>query len=262
MTTSRGTLACRRVFAADGVASAVRAKLFGRRAVAYVPALEALVRVPAAAHERFAERVVLDFGGMPHGYGWIFPKRDHLNVGVYSPFGGSALRAHLERFMARCPELGRRRAIEHRGFAIPLRNAAGVFEHGPVALVGDAAGLAEAIFGEGIYFALASAALAAQAETECERGAAPLRYSALLRARLLPELRAAWWLARLLFACPEFSFGHLVRNDRASDLFAGVITGETRYRDCLRQILLAAPKWLFRERTPHELPPLGPGVPG
>lgn len=261
--TSRGALSCRRVFAADGVASAVRTRLFGRHAVAYVPALEALVRVPAAARERFAERVVLDFGGMPRGYGWIFPKRDHLNVGVYSPFGGSALRRHLDRFMARYPALERRLGIEYRGFAIPLRNDAGAFERGPVALVGDAAGLAEAIFGEGIYFALASAALAARAAIEDERGAVPLRYTGLLREALLPELRAAWRLARLLFAFPEFSFRHVVSNDRVNALFAGVITGDVGYRECLRKVLLAAPRWLFRApATPHDLPPLEPGVPG
>ena len=104
---------------------------------------------------------------MPKGYGWIFPKRDHLNVGIYSPFGGIALRRHLMEFIDRYPALRRRRGTEFRGYAIPLRNRAGLFERGPVMLLGDAAGLAESVFGEGIYFALKSAELAAQ--SECAR---------------------------------------------------------------------------------------------
>ncbi|MCC6609478.1 MAG: FAD-dependent monooxygenase [Burkholderiales bacterium] len=202
--------------------------------------------VPGAALESFGDRALFDFGAMPRGCGWIFPKHDHLNVGVYSPFGGTALRRHLDRFMDRHPALSGRQRIEYRGFVIPLRNEAGAFERGPVALIGDAAGLAEPIFGEGIYFALMSAALAAQAEIERDAGAAPMRYTQRLARELLPELRAAAWLARALFTFPEFTFRHLVCDGRANDLFAGLITGETGYRECLRRTLLASPRWLFR----------------
>jgi geranylgeranyl reductase family protein len=245
-TTSRGELKARRLFAADGVGSTVRTKVFGKHTVSYVPALEALIRVPDDAMARYGERVVFDFGGMPRGYGWIFPKRDHLNAGVYSPFGGSHLRQHLARFIDYYPALRRRLGIEYRGFAIPIRNESEAFERGPVTLVGDAAGLAESLFGEGIYFALKSAALAAQAEFERERDALTMRYSELLQHELLPELRAATWLARVLFAFQAFTFRHLVCNDRVNDLFTGLLTGETGYRECLRKTALAAPRWLAR----------------
>jgi len=55
-------------------------------------------------------------------------------------FRRAALRQHLAEFIDRYPAL--RRRIEYRGFAIPLRNKAGVFERGPVVLLGDAAGRA------------------------------------------------------------------------------------------------------------------------
>jgi len=251
--TSRGEFRARRLFAADGVGSAVRARAFGRRVVSYVPALEALVQVPDDALRRFGTRAVFDFGGMPKGYGWIFPKRDHLNVGIYSPFGGTALRVHLDRFIARYPALRRRRGIEYRGYAIPVRNTAGVFERGPVALLGDAAGLAERVFGEGIYFALKSAALAARAEIAPDGGAQRQRYTQLLRRELLPELRAATLLAGALFAFPRFTFRHAVCSARMNRMFAGLITGDTGYRECLHKTLLAAPLWLSRPAPPSPL---------
>jgi flavin-dependent dehydrogenase len=130
--TSRGELTGRRVFAADGVGSTVRAKVFGRRLVSRVPVLEALVTVPDSALQNFSNRAVFDFGGMPKGYGWIFPKRDHLNVGIYSPFAGTALRQHLIRFLNRHPVLRRRNGIKYRGYAIPVRNEAGTFNAGPL----------------------------------------------------------------------------------------------------------------------------------
>src|SRR4030095_8329691 len=51
--TSRGNFTGRRLFAADGVGSAVRSQVFGKRLVAYVPALEALVEVPDGALRSF-----------------------------------------------------------------------------------------------------------------------------------------------------------------------------------------------------------------
>jgi geranylgeranyl reductase family protein len=244
--TARGELSARRLYAADGVASTVRTRVFGRNAVAYVPALEALVPAPAQALQAYGARALFDFGALPRGYGWIFPKRDHFNVGVYSPYGGRALRRHLHEFIARQPALRGRSPVACRGYAIPLRNVAGVFERGPVALVGDAAGLAEAVFGEGIYFALRSAELAARAVLVADLARAPLAYTRLLRRELLPELRAARWLAACLFAFPSLAFERLVRNAQARELFAGLITGDTSYRGCLRAAALSCPAWLLR----------------
>jgi geranylgeranyl reductase family protein len=244
--TARGEMSARRLYAADGVGSTVRARVFGRDAVRYVPALEALVPEPAQALEAFGARALFDFGALPRGYGWIFPKRDHLNVGVYSPYGGRGLRRYLQEFIARQPALRGGAPIVFRGYAIPLRNVAGEFERGPVALLGDAAGLAEAVFGEGIYFALYSAELAARAALAADAGAEPLAYTRLLRRELLPELRAARWLAACLFAFPRLAFERFVRNARARDLFAGLITGETSYRACLRAAALSGPAWLLR----------------
>jgi len=248
--TSRGEFTGRRLFAADGVGSAVRTKVFGKRLVSYAPVLEALVDVPDAALQSFGDRAVFDFGGMPKGYGWIFPKRDHLNVGIYSPFGGTALRQHLNEFIDRYPALRHRRRIQYRGYAIPLRNEAQIFERGPVVLLGDAAGLVESVFGEGIYFALKSAALAAQAELAGDTGANSVRYTQLLRQELLPELRAASLLAKALYTFQEFAFRHAVCNDRVNQFFAGLIAGDTGYRECLRKTVLAAPMWISRSAPP------------
>ena len=72
-----------------------------------------------------ASGVLFDFGGMPRGYGWIFPKKDHLNVGVFSS------------------------RVTRLGFSIPIRNRRHEFERNHVLLVGDAAGFAESFHGEG-----------------------------------------------------------------------------------------------------------------
>src|SRR3954462_11560539 len=46
--------------------------------------------------ERYAHRLVLEFGTVPGGYGWVFPKGDHVNLGVGGwEQEGPRLREHL-----------------------------------------------------------------------------------------------------------------------------------------------------------------------
>jgi geranylgeranyl reductase family protein len=245
--TSDGPLRGRFLFAADGVGSAVRSKVFGKHLVHYVPALEALVHLDDQRMGVFAERALFDFAGMTRGYGWIFPKRDHLNVGVYSPFGGNGLRAELDRFMARYSLLASPTAIDYQGYAIPVRNQRGEFERDRIWLIGDAAGFAESVFGEGIYFALRSAGLAAQALLLAD--GRPNSYSTLVRRELLPELRASRWIGSTLFRFQRFAFHHLVANPRVNGYFAGLISGDVGYRECMLRTATSLPRWLFHRAT-------------
>jgi geranylgeranyl reductase family protein len=248
--TTRGPLRGRYLFAADGVASAVRARVFGRRVVDYAPAVEALVDAPPDALARFADRALLDVGGMPGGYGWIFGKRDHLNAGVYSPFGAAGIRGHLAAFLARHPGLARASRVRYLGHPIPVRNAARSFERGRVWLLGDAAGLAEAVLGEGIYFALKSAALAARTVLDAGGAARPREYTRRLQRTLLPELAAAERLARACYAHQRFVFERIARSPYASGLFLGLVTGEVGYRECLAKSVATLPRWLVAPRLP------------
>ena len=221
VTTGQGELRARYLFAADGVGSTVRARVFGKHAVEYAPAVEALIYAPASVLARFAERVVLELAGMPRGYGWIFGKRDHLNVGVFSIHGASGLRAQLAAFVARHPELARCERVRHFGAPIPVRNTLGAFERGRVWLLGDAAGLAEAVLGEGIYFALKSGDLAARAFFAAKGEPHAGSYTRCLRREVLPELAVSRLLARLCYAHPRFVFERIARSSYAGGLFLG-----------------------------------------
>ena len=55
-----------------------------------VPAYEVEVTLPPeqmAPHQRTAR---FDFGTISGGYGWVFPKRDHLSIGVGTTKRGAA----------------------------------------------------------------------------------------------------------------------------------------------------------------------------
>jgi len=89
------------------------------------------------------------------GYGWIFPHRDTVSIGAYSDLRACSARALKERLL---------RWAAAQGFALnPTAIRAGLVNYdyrglrfGQTWLVGDAAGLASGLTGEGIYPALVS----------------------------------------------------------------------------------------------------------
>ena len=61
-------------------------------------ALEGNVAYGRVARERYARRAVIELADIPGGYGWVFPKGDHVNVGVGAwEQEGPRLRDHLRR---------------------------------------------------------------------------------------------------------------------------------------------------------------------
>jgi flavin-dependent dehydrogenase len=118
-----------------------------------IPALECEVRVSPDDFDRFSTSARFDFGAIPHGYAWVFPKADHLSVGVLSLTRGRAgQQTHVDEYLARLSirPLG---DVQRHGYIIPVRPVAGVLVKRRIILVGDAAGLVDPVTGEGSSFA-------------------------------------------------------------------------------------------------------------
>ncbi len=133
-------------------------------------------------------------GPCPGGYGWIFPKDDHVNVGVCGwSTEGPGLRGRLRRLLAEhgIPESAVR---DLRGHRVPLRATDAAVSSGRVLLVGDAAGLADPLTGDGLYEAFLSAGEAAAAVGSRLDGRAGsfAAYDAALLARTGALCAASW----------------------------------------------------------------------
>ncbi|HEY6140357.1 MAG TPA: geranylgeranyl reductase family protein [Thermoanaerobaculia bacterium] len=104
-----------------------------------------------------------DFGVVPFGYGWIFPKRDHLNVGVYTnlPHKGVVTLEGLRKYAQL--KTGSSEVRHVVGHPIGLGGPAYRPHSLRTFLVGDAAGLVDPLLGEGIYYAIVSGQTAAAA---------------------------------------------------------------------------------------------------
>jgi geranylgeranyl reductase family protein len=245
------SIRARRLIAADGVNSIVRRRLFPDSHAGTVAALEARVAPAAWACEQMSERCLFDFGAVEAGYGWIFPKRDHFNVGVYryrkTP-DSRDLRAVLAEFLSNNPLLKDATVLDIAGARIPVSPGAMSLVNRGVILAGDAAGLGDALFGEGIYCALLSGREAAAAMVANVCGGTPLTaYDERMRG-LRRQLSASALMAAFVYRFPRFAFERMARSPYASRLFTGVITGEVRPTECLARTVATAPYWMVGER--------------
>ena len=236
--TKEGAVTARFVIAADGVGSVV-ARQCGMPELRHViPALECEVTVEPAQLERFRHAARFDFGLTPHGYAWVFPKRGHLSIGVLTTRRGSCnLNAEYARYLAHLGLTGPVKEERH-GYMIPLRPRARMFAAPRVLLIGDAAGLADPLLAEGISSAIRSGQLAARAilENGLDDRATRRAYRAHLGSALLPELRIARVLARMIYDFPRVRSWLLTRHgQRLSELLTRVVMGETSYRETVRR---------------------------
>ena len=173
--------------------------------------------------------MLLEFGVVPGGYGWLFPKAEHVNVGVGGwAREGPRLRDHLRRL---CDAYGLdpARLTGVRGHRLPMRRPEAVLARGRAALIGDAAGLVDPFSGDGIYEALLSARLAADAALEVLAGRADglEPYHDAVTARLARLYRWSGRVKRAVDRFPRLSLA-VVRTPALWPVIESVVHGELR----------------------------------
>jgi geranylgeranyl reductase family protein len=195
------------VIGADGV-NGPTAKTLGLGGHEHEVALEGNVPYGPVSRSRYARRAVVEFGVVPGGYAWVFPKGDHVNVGVGGWLSqGPQLRGHLQR-LCHQHAIPEDEITDLRGYRLPLRRPRSPVARGRTALVGDAAGVIDPVSGDGIYEAFLSAKLASEAALDIIAGRTADfgEYSTELR-RVLARPAAASWRAKLaLERFPHLSF--------------------------------------------------------
>ena len=195
--------------------------------------LESEVYLEASYPESWDRTVGMDFGTIRGGYMWVFPKEDHLSIGVagFQRFGPK-LRGILGQYLDHL-QLGECQKRVTRGHRL-LRRRRGMPIHlGPALLVGDAAGLVDFWSGEGIYYAVRSAQMAAPAIAEYLDGKADnmKQYEEAVDREIMPELRIARTLTRIGVGLPWLGYRLLRDSDWAWNTGFRLLRGESSYQD-------------------------------
>lgn len=201
ISTSNDTFNAKFIIAADGALSPT-AKIMGWKDNRHlIPALEYEVTVNETDFNRLSQELRFDLDAIPQGYGWVFPKKDHLSIGVASATRG---KKDLKKYYRKYLELLNINEVlneERHGAQIPLSPREEGFFKNNVLLVGDAAGFADPVTAEGISNAMYSGVLAAKSISEGNFDSSKVAalYTKKLEEKLLPELKTGRFLANIFY---------------------------------------------------------------
>jgi geranylgeranyl reductase family protein len=151
---------------------------------------------------------VLELGLVPGGYGWVFPKGDHANVGLGGwEREGPRLRQGL-RALCAAHGVAADDLEGVRGYRLPLRSPRSTLARGRAAVVGDAAGLVDPVSGDGMFEAFLSARLASEAALDLLAGRVEglEPYGERLTRQLATHLWASWGVKAALDRFPRTTF--------------------------------------------------------
>ncbi|MDD5218281.1 MAG: geranylgeranyl reductase family protein [Candidatus Omnitrophica bacterium] len=242
------------LIAADGALS-VAVKALGDRHHRYrIPTLEYEVQVDDDTFNRHRAAARFDFGSIPRGYGWVFPKSKHLSIGLGTALnhkGPVNLHECLRQYMA---SLGIQPLhIERHGFIIPIRTHRGPLFHGRTLFAGDAAGLADPITAEGISPAVISGYYAAESllHANFDQDAATDLYQQNVEKNLFCDFRTKQLLAHLFYGAPalrNYLFRH--HGQRLCETVTDIQLGEKSYPSFPAILKILAKMFLLKPSKP------------
>jgi geranylgeranyl reductase family protein len=248
VTTDLRDYTCSMLVGADGANGSIARLANLQRPRNSAIAVEAEVQVSGEALESRRGCVHFDFGCTRRGYGWVFPKKEILSVGV-GAFRGKAtnLKASLLAWLDILGLPSSPHVVRMRGHLVPLGGEARAIHGRRVVLTGDAAGLAEPMTGEGIYYAVRSAQIAADTIQKAllDHSADLSSYSERVNTELAGDLKYARLLASLVYRFPELGFHLFVRSPAVQWGVAHTLCGRSSFKGLCRELLKSAPRVLF-----------------
>ncbi len=217
----------RYVIGADGAGSIVGRSIGIKNNKKMGLALEVELPVPENILDKFSSSILVSFGVLTNGYFWIFPKKNHLSVGI------GAIKNHksLLRTLKTTMKFLSLPVDNIKTFAHPLPVHSGdynIASHG-VFLVGDAAFLVDPLTGEGIRHAILSGKIAAESILNSTEGKYPLK----IKKQIGMDLLWAKRLADFFYKHQKFSFNFFVKNKFIFKDLMKIISNQNSYKKAL-----------------------------
>ncbi len=214
--TSRGDYRGRILVGADGVGGIVARLGNFRRKRRIISTLQSDVPIPPEEGHRYRGRVWIGLGWVRNGYGWIFPKRTHLTVGMGAAVGRGRVGMFRRAFRALLRfHFPQQQDLPVASCPISVGGRRERLVQGRMLLIGEAANLVHPVTAEGIYYAMRSAQLAAEAGDDFLSGRASSLWSYQRRVdqRLGSFFHKGMIFAGLFYGLPRLSFKLFVKDN-------------------------------------------------
>lgn len=235
ITTNKNIYKTKYLVGADGACSSVNKFFNIIRKDNLGITINAEVEVTEERKRRQGRNISLDLGKVDMGYSWIFPKKNHLSIGIgaaknkFKNFKKFFFR-NLKYLDINDDDIIKIRMI--KGHALPFFSEEEKLNKKNVLLVGDAANLVDALSGEGIYYAMKSGELAANSIIQTETNNIDIDcYNDLIRKTILTDLTYSKKFADLFFKYPKISYILGIKNNDVSSLFLEMLIGKRSYKD-------------------------------
>ncbi len=212
------------------------------------------------------EVIHLEYGAVPRGYAWVFPKQSHINVGAgvfqqrrtegrgdknIKDLLQSSIQSYLHTLQLPIPD-----DITYHAHPIPVWEGLDtiVTKNHRIMLLGDSAGLVQPLFGDGILHAIKSGNFAAQAILEGK----PQTYADAVQKEFKADFNGAARVAELFHQFPSLCYHYGVKHPDATYWAARLMAGEVPFHSVqsrlmkrLRRAILKAPKPREEMPTPN-----------
>lgn len=212
--------------------------------------LEYELPMPASRSD-WERTVYLDWGRPTGSYGWVFPKRDHLTVGVIQRRGFPAeTRDYLAKWVSTLG-LDEIQPSRSSGHLTQWRSGDSPMRRGRVLIAGETAGLLEPWTREGISFAIRSGAAAGAATAKALRVTGGRRlvpvieYERYVTDRLMPEILAGRKLLEIYERRPLLVDSVLSNYERAARFFMNYCRGDKDFATSIPRRALSTVHWLL-----------------
>lgn len=182
----------------------------------------------------------LEYGAIPRGYAWVFPKGDHLNVGAgmfrprdLSGRGDPNVREELQRAIrSYLDTLGVRydpQNMRYNAHPLPVWNGKETLQSADnrILLCGDAAGLINPLFGDGILHAARSGMIAGETVASGDTAG----YTRAVHAFFAENFDSALKLSKFFYRFPAVCYRYGVKREMATHTATRLLCGEALFTD-------------------------------